>query len=144
MRVFDVCPYQPSARRGYQPTALPERAVLPDADRGVPLASPVHRPQRRLRRDRGVPREVPPRATALGARVSHAEGVRGDTSASCTETRGTLQTARPFGGNAKQATSASSPPLVRLSSEVLPAFRRSDIGSSWAASPDHRDRSNGP
>src|SRR5262249_54105950 len=69
--------------------------ILPDAERGVPVAPPVHQPRRGVPQDRGVAREVPHRAPAFGARLPHTEGVRGDVSGlSCTETRGTLQ-----GGN---------------------------------------------
>src|SRR5262249_52407303 len=90
------------ARPGVHHSVLPraerdDRALLPNAERGVPLASPVHQPRRGLRRDRGVAREVPQRAPALGARLSHPEGVRGAVSGLiCTETRGTLQRSLPM------------------------------------------------
>src|SRR5206468_5766510 len=86
-----------------------------------------------LRGDRDVAREVPHRAAAFGARLSHTEGVRRDVSGvSCTETRGTLHARQRPRGRAMAA---------------LPGDRRSatgDPGRRGRGRNVHRVRSPSP
>src|SRR5262249_13866429 len=59
---------------------------------GVSVALPLHESGSSVSGDRGMARQVPHRAPALGARLPHPEGVCRDVSGlSRTETRGTLQ-----------------------------------------------------